>query len=94
MVQLYFVQAFGSGSDQNATFSVNADGSYSVTGQTKDATATVDATFSGTIQNNVDGTIQGTITYARSAGTAGGGCPGASKDFPFVGARVAPYIGS
>jgi hypothetical protein len=93
-IQLYFVQAFGSGSDQNATFSVNADGSYSVTGQTKDATATVDATFSGTIQNNVDGTIQGTITYTRSAGTAGGRCPGASKDFPFVGARVAPYTGS
>ncbi len=88
--QLFFVQAFGSGTNQNTTFTANPDGSFSLSGQTKDSGGAVDATFTGTILKNVDGTLQGTITYSRSLGSAGGLCPGAQKNFPYVGARVVP----
>ncbi|MEO6324285.1 MAG: hypothetical protein ABIT01_16770 [Thermoanaerobaculia bacterium] len=85
--QLFFIQGFTSGAGQNATFTKNADGTYSGSG-----TGT-GSSWTATIRNRVDGTIDGTIVYTRAAGTAGGTCAGVSKSFSFIGAKVVPLTG-
>ena len=80
-VQLFFVQAFTTGSNQNTTFTRNADGSWAMSGSSSSAT------WTGTIFGDVDGSVFGTLAYARAAGSAGGSCPGVSKTMAFRGTR-------
>jgi len=86
-VQIFFIQAFGSGAYQNTTFSRNADGSFNISGTMPNGTGGTDSTFTGTITPKMDGTVQGSVTYTRSSG---GACSGASKVFPFLSAIRPP----
>lgn len=83
--QLYFFQAFTTGTSRNTTFTANADGSYSMTGN---GAGSADS-WTGTIFNDSDGSLFGSITYSRSAGATG--CPGISKTFPFSASKSASF---
>ncbi len=80
-VQTYLLQAFGSGSNRNTAFTTGEGGTWSFTGSSSSAS------WSGTILPGVDGTISGSVTYSRATGSAGGGCPGISRVYPFQGSR-------
>ncbi len=77
-----------SGPDKNSDVTKNADGSFSFTGIYPSKPPS-EASFVGTVFVNVDGSVRGTVTYSRASGVT---CPGATKDFPFFGARVVPLI--
>jgi hypothetical protein len=87
--QFFFFEVFPSGPNKNSDVTKNADGSFSITGVWP-LNPPSQASFSGTVFVNIDGSVGGTMTYTRALGAAGGTCPGATKDFPFFGARVAP----
>ena len=84
--QFFYFQLFASGASKNSNVTRNADGSFSFTGVWPPSPPS-EASFIGTVFVNVDGSVRGTVTYSRASGVA---CPGATKDFPFFGARVAP----
>ena len=69
---VFYFQAFGasSGTNSNASFVAQSDGSISFSG------AQPDGTFSGTIVPKYDGTVTGTLHYTRAAGSDGAPCPG------------------
>ena len=85
VVQNFPVQAFFSGSKQNSSFSLAADGSFSFNGSASGAT------WTGTISGRTDGSVFGSITYARATGAAGTTCPGVSKTLPYSGSRVVAF---
>jgi hypothetical protein len=82
--QLFFFQAIGSGTDKNATFTKNSDGSTSFAGAQPDG-----APFSGIIKTNFDGLLYGNFTYTRPTGaiTQDNPCPAASVTFTFSGSK-------
>jgi hypothetical protein len=78
-VLVFFVQAFGSGTSKNTTFTRDANGSWSFQG------GTASATWIGQAFPDVDGTLFGSITYQR---TASASCGGVSRQITFSGARA------
>ena len=83
---VFYFQALGAsfGTDSNASFVTNTDGSISFAG------AQPDATFSGTVFLKYDGTVYGNLSYTRAAGSNGSPCPGLSipAPYPFAGAKA------
>jgi hypothetical protein len=73
-VQTYLLQAFGSGSSGNTTFTRDADGTWSFIGSFSSAS------WTGSIR-------PGVVTYTRASGSAGASCPGVSRTYPFQGSR-------
>ena len=66
----------------NTTWTKNADGSFSMAGQTSTAS------WTGTINVNVDGTVGGNFTYTRTSTSPDERCIGGSATLTFWGARV------
>jgi hypothetical protein len=83
--QTFLLQAASYSPFSNTTFTKNADGTYSVAGQS------TSASWTGTILPNVDGTIGGNLTYTRASGAS---CSGGSVTLTFAGARVLPLTGT
>ena len=83
--QTFLLQAASYSPFSNTTFTKNADGTYSVAGQS------TSASWTGTILPNVDGTVGGNFTYTRASGAS---CSGGSVTLTFAGARVLPLTGT
>jgi hypothetical protein len=76
----FFIQAGGSDSFDNTTFTLNGDGSTSFDGGDDIST------WTGGFTVNEDGSVQGNLTFTlRSSFTA---CPGATVTTPFFGRKV------
>ena len=79
--QTFLLQAASYSPFSNTTWTKNADGTFSMAGQTSAAS------WTGTIIPNVDGTVAGNFTYTRASGAS---CSGGSLTLTFAGARVVP----
>ena len=79
----FFIQAGGSDSFANTTFTLNADGSTTFSGGDSIST------WSGGFAINEDGSVQGNLTYTLKSSFSD--CPGATVTTPFFGRKVKAY---